>query len=182
MEECKDFERREGEPNLWYDRLVRFMEMGAKRSLDGCYRDLMNADRAAKGRERLHKGARCPAAWCKRAKEFDWWERAESYDEELRKVSLKEKKEALRLTRSYSVEAVKRMVDLMRGELKGPDGELVPGQDAVQTRLAMNSLLDRAGVVYEGLMGDEEDEDIQVVGITIHKSGKRQGEDDEEER
>ena len=156
------------------------MQMGAKRSLDGCYRDLMNVDRAAKGRERLHNGARCPAAWRKRAKEFDWWERAEAYDEELRKVSLKEKKEALRLTRSHSVEAVKRMVALMRGELKGPDGELVPGQDAVQMRLAMNSLLDRAGVVYEGLMGEEEDDEIQVVGITIHKSGKREDEEEED--
>ena len=179
MKEERIFERRGGEPNLWYARFHRFMLQGAGRSLDQVYREVINDERAAKGRERLHKGARCPAAWRKRAKEFDWWERAEAYDEELRRVSLKEKKEALRLTRSHCVEAVERMVALMRGELKGPDGELVPGQDAVQMRLAMNSLLDRAGVVHEGLMGDDDDEEIQVVGITIHKSGERWDEDEE---
>jgi hypothetical protein len=45
----------------------------------------------------------------------------------------------------------------------------------------MNSMLDRAGVVHEGLMGDEEDDEIQVVGITIHKSGEREEEDEEKE-
>ena len=45
-------------------------------------------------------------------------------------------------------------------------------------RLAMNSLLDRAGVVYEGLMEDEDDEEIQVVGITIHRSGRREDEEE----
>ena len=45
---------------------------------------------------------------------------------------------------------------LTRGELRGADGALVPGQDAVQMRLAMNSLLNRAGVVHEGLIGDED--------------------------
>jgi hypothetical protein len=45
-------------------------------------------------------------------------------------------------------------------------------------RLAMNSLLNRAGVVHEGVMEDEEDGEIQVVGITIHKSGERRGEEE----
>ena len=58
---------------------------------------------------------------------------------------------------------------LTRGELRGADGELVPGLDAVQMRLAMNSLWNRAGVVHEGLIGDEDDEEIKVVGITIHR-------------
>ena len=39
---------------------------------------------------------------------------------------------------------MERLVALMRGKLKGPDGALVAGQDAVQMRLAMNSLLNRA--------------------------------------
>jgi hypothetical protein len=71
------------------------MLQGVGRSLDQVYRQVIN----------------------------DEW--AEAYDEELRRVSLKEKKEALRLTRSHSVEAVERIVTLMRRELKGPDGELV---------------------------------------------------------
>ena len=62
--------------------------------------------------------------------------------------------------------AVKRLVDLMMGELKGPDGELVPGQDAVQMRLAMNSILNRAGVM-DALMGDEEVGRVEITEIRI---------------
>ena len=144
--------------------------MGAKRSLDGCYRDLMNADRAAKGRERLHNGARCPAAWRKRAKEFDWWERAEAYDGHLRDLARSAKEEALRLARSHSVEAVRRLIDLMRGELKGPDGQLVAGQDAVQMRLAMESVLNRAGVV-PGVEMAGDDGDVPIVALQVFRPG-----------
>ena len=71
------FERWDGEPNLWYARFVRFREMGAGRSLEGCYREAINAERSAKGREGLRKGARCSPTWRKKAQEFDWWARAE---------------------------------------------------------------------------------------------------------
>ena len=73
--------------------------------------------------------------------------------------------EALRIARHHTVVAVERLVALMMGELKGPDGELVPGQDATQMRLAMNSLLNRAGVV-DGLLEGEEG-GVEIVGIRI---------------
>ena len=101
--------------------------MGPSRSLDGCYRLVMNADRAARGRERLLPGARCPAVWRKRAKEFDWWVRAEAWDEEERRLSFEVRREALKVARNQSLVVVGRLVDLMMGELRVPDGALVPG-------------------------------------------------------
>ena len=171
-DESKLYERQFGEPNLWYARLVHFMEMGPGRSLDGCYREVMNAERAAKGRERLHSGARCPAAWRKRAKEFDWWARAEAYDAHLRSLAWESKEEALRLVRSHSVGLVKRLLDLARGELRGPDGALVAGQDAVQMRLAIISLLNRAGVVHEGQAEEVVGETPILAFQILHKSGE----------
>ncbi len=62
------------------------------------------------------------------------------------------------------------MVALMREELIGPDGAIVAGQNAEQLRLAMNSLLNRARVVHDGL-GDEEDGEVDVIGIRINMPG-----------
>jgi hypothetical protein len=56
----------------------------------------------------------------------------------------------------------------MRGELKGADGELVARQDAVQMRLAMNSLLNRAGVVHDVNREEDEDQPSKILGIVIH--------------
>ena len=71
------------------------------------------------------------------------------------------------MARSHSLVAVRRLIDLMMGELRGPDGALVSGQDAAQMRLAMNGLLNRAGVVDE-VLGDEDGE-VRIIGIKVER-------------
>jgi hypothetical protein len=65
------------EPNLWYDRFVRFCEMGPARSLLGLYNE---------GREKARKGATktVPQSWRSAAKQWDWHQRAEAYDQHQR--------------------------------------------------------------------------------------------------
>jgi hypothetical protein len=57
-------------------------------------------------------------------------------------------------------------------ELKGPDGELVPRQDAVQMRLAMNNLLKRAGVAHDGQMGKRMMRIFRWLGLRFTRVGR----------
>jgi hypothetical protein len=82
--------------------------------------------------------------------------------------------DALNLNRYAAVEAVQFQIDMMRGlvVLKGLDGEedvtvRLSTEEIQQMRLASNSILNRAGVVYDGPAGSEEDGSVEIVGIRI---------------
>lgn len=62
------------EPNLWFDRFMRFRLMGVRRSVRAVYlREF--SQKADEG------GEKPPAAWYEAAKEWRWRERAEAWDE-----------------------------------------------------------------------------------------------------
>ncbi len=161
----KAYERQEDETNLWFDRFVKFCLYGSARSLDQCFRDVVGDDRAAQGRARPREDARAPGAWRKQVKNFDWWARSEAWDVEQRILAMNRVADTLDLVRNNAEKAAQFQIDLMNDE--------IDGADVVQRRLASNSLLNRAGVVYDGLEAGEEDGSVQVIGIRINRGVDR---------
>ena len=157
----KKYERQEGETNLWFDRFVKFCLYGSARSLDQCFRDVVGDYRAAQGRARPREDARAPGAWRKQAKLFSWWARAEAWDAEQRILAMNRVADTLDLVRNNAQKAAQFQIDLMNNKIEGAD--------VIQRRLASNSLMNRAGVVHDGLQGDEEDGAAQVIGIRINR-------------
>ena len=143
----KPYHRQEGEPNLWYDRFHKFMRMGPDRSLSRCYREVINAERAAQGRPLLPPTANCSDVWRQRARQFDWKERAEAWDHERRRQDLKQVEQTLSNARTLAPEALGILQAAMRGELKNPDGTLTEGQNCTQRRLAAERILNLAGIL-----------------------------------
>ena len=73
------WERQDGEPNNWYSRFVLFLQMGPSRSLLGA----VNIEKAQKSPEKPSMSV--PGAWKEAAKQWNWRERAEAWDEYRRK-------------------------------------------------------------------------------------------------
>lgn len=67
------WERQKGEKNLWYQRFVDFLHMGARRNLRAAY----NAELARDGRD---ESKAPPESWRNAHKRNRWDERAEAYD------------------------------------------------------------------------------------------------------
>ena len=87
------WDRRPGEPNLWYQRFERFRLAGPARSI----RQVFLAERA--GRQKAPKGAtpeRVPSAWDRAAAAWRWAERAEAWDEQQAELRRRAAAEALR--------------------------------------------------------------------------------------
>ena len=171
--EAKPYEPQEGEPNIWYDRFVKFMLLGSGRSLARCYRDVINTERSTKGRPSLPTTARCPQSWRQRARQFDWWHRAEAWDREQRRLTLQKVDQTRRLAQDQAREALQIHLDLMRGELKGPDGQLTEGQNSAQRRMAADSVLDRAGVLPEDPNLNEERQEVKIREIRVNLPGSQ---------
>lgn len=170
------WDRQEGESNLWYDRFHRFLMCGSNRTINQIYRDVINEKRAAKGRERLRKAAPAASSWRKKALEFNWWGRAEAWDNHRRVQAMQTVSDSLDLVRYAAQEAVQFQIDMMRGKilLEIEDGNKIILQlgpdDIQQMRLASNSILNRAGVVYDGPKSSEEDGEVEIIGIKIMDS------------
>jgi hypothetical protein len=73
------WERIEGENNLWYGRFFTYLNMGPSRTLLGAVH-IDEARRGAKGRS-----SSAPGSWFNASRDFKWKERAQAYDEHLRK-------------------------------------------------------------------------------------------------
>ncbi|HNP70954.1 MAG TPA: hypothetical protein PKK15_07600 [Kouleothrix sp.] len=73
MDETPAYERREGEPDLWYDRFERFRLAGPARSLLSIY----NAERA---KEQQEPARDIPGAWKDAAEAWQWRTRAAAWD------------------------------------------------------------------------------------------------------
>jgi hypothetical protein len=191
------YDQREGESNMWYDRFYRFCLYGSSRSLLQCYRDVMAEKEAllrlgapepvlscvegpAEGQASKEpprpKRICLPGSWKKKVKEFDWWERAEAWDAERRRQAARRVIEALNMFSEASPEAAQFQINLMKGfvRLRNDAGEEEPVYlslgEIQQMRLASNSILNRAGVVYDGMQAAEEDGKPDVIGIMIHRA------------
>lgn len=73
----RTWRREDREPNLWFERFTRFRLRGPRRSLLAAY----NAEREEQGGVRRTK---VPGAWDRAAKQWQWRERAEAWDEHQR--------------------------------------------------------------------------------------------------
>ena len=181
----KAFEQREGEPDFWYGRFIKFCLYGPSRSLMRCYQDVLGERdllfelqapkpmEAEEGQETSIERARparkrLPKVWREKAKRFDWWERAAAWDMEQRRIAMELVEAAKNLCKAAAEEAVQFQWAMMRGYVINPDGEKVAVNEMQQRRLASNSILNRAGVVHDGLLADEDDGEPPVVGIVIH--------------
>jgi hypothetical protein len=78
-DEQQQWERRPGEPNLWYDRFVTYLRMGPSRSLLGA----VHLEEAQKSPKKSSFSV--PGAWKDAVERWGWKERAEAYDEYRRK-------------------------------------------------------------------------------------------------
>ena len=162
----KPYDRLTGEPNLWYDRFHTFMRLGPGRSLNRCYRQVINAERAVQGRPPLPVTASCSDVWRQRARQFDWFDRAEAWDHECRRQDLQQVEQTPSKARTLAPEALRVLEAAMRGELKNPDGSLTPGQNCTQRRLAAERILNVAGII--DLAADQEDPQPPVKGLMFH--------------
>lgn len=77
-DEQQAWERRDEEPNLWYDRFVSYLQMGPSRSLLGA----ANLEQVQKSSNPFNG---TPGAWLDAFKQWKWKERAEAWDEYRRK-------------------------------------------------------------------------------------------------
>jgi len=136
----------------------------------------MNEKRATKGYKRLQKAARAASCWRKIAQKYDWWGRAEAWDADRRVSAMKAVTDSLNLVRFAAQEAVQFQIDLMRGKVRlinddgGELNVLLTLDEIQQMRLASNSILNRAGVIYDGPMAGEDDGAVEVIGIKIQGS------------
>ncbi|MFC1996990.1 hypothetical protein ACFLXI_05205 [Chloroflexota bacterium] len=190
--ERKLYDQQPGEPNMWYERFFKFCLYGPSRTIRQCYRDVMEEQEAlsrlaapksrasldaqeASKKQAKPKRRYPPTTWKNRAKQFKWWERAAAWDAYRREESLKHIDEAFFLAREFAPEAILFLVNLIRGKLvlENEDGEKVTiylGEKNIQQmRLASNSILNRAGVVYDGPAAEEEDGEVKIIGIKIER-------------
>ena len=177
-DQLKPYDRQPDEPNLWYDRFFKFMLLGPERSLIETYRQISNAARAAKGQPPLRLSARIPQSWRQRASQFDWKARAESWDNQQRRLTLKKVERTRSMAMDQSQDAMQVQIDLMHGELKDPDGQLTEGQNSAQRRLSADSVLDRAGVLPESRDLAEDDQEIKIKEIRVHLADTAEQEPD----
>ena len=168
QDKTKHYHRQPGEPARWYARFHQFMLLGPERSLNRCYRQVSNECRIANGRPLLSPTAKCPQVWRTRAREYSWWDRAEAWDEEQSKLIRQKVKKTRTLAQEQALEALQVHLDLMRGQLKDPNGKFAIGQNSNQRRLAADSVLNRAGITYDPAQEQEDRSEIQIKEIWVH--------------
>lgn len=72
--------RQPKEPTMWFERFVRYRDMGADRTVLGCFNILKKEAGDYKGDK--HGNAPClPGAWKKQTAKWDWKGRAEAWDD-----------------------------------------------------------------------------------------------------
>jgi len=138
----RPYDQLTGEPDLWYDRFIRFCLYGPTRTIHKCYRDVM-AERDASMRIAEPKSNDSDPAG----------------------------EEATHRVCEVSPEMVQILIDMARGEVRGKNGEITEGISPQQRRMAATTLIKFAGVVYDGPQGDEDDGEVEVIGIRINRIG-----------
>lgn len=184
----RPYDQLAGEPNLWYDRFIKFCLYGPTRTIHKCYRDVMAerdasmrialpksndidpAGRVFKGLARPRRKS-LPKPWIRRVKQFGWWGRAAAWDAARAEIANQRSEEATHRVCEVSPEMVQILIDMARGEVRGNNGEITEGISPQQRRMAATTLIKFAGVVYDGPQGDEDDGEVEVIGIRINRVG-----------
>jgi hypothetical protein len=109
-----------------------------------------------------------PGSWIRQVTKFDWWGRAAEWDAYQHERALQRSEVVTDQAREVAPEMVQILIDLARGDVSDEKTE----KFVRERRLSACEVLKLAGVDLSDLQGDEEDDEIQVVGITIHKSGE----------
>lgn len=124
-----EWERRDGEPNKWYDRFQIFLLAGPSRSVYAAYLAWREREGRASARDSAQKRAGLPKTWADAAAKWEWVKRAEAFDEKERQQNLVEwakRRDALReLEWTFSQE----LVDKVRQMLVFPLAKTVRTQD-----------------------------------------------------
>ena len=161
----KPYHRQPDEPNRWFHRFEHFKNLGPGRSLARCYREIINVERARAGRPLLPSTASVPHVWRQRARQYDWEDRAESWDQEEMRRERRKIERVRSVARDLSMKAIRILESTMLGELKNPDGTLTPGQNCAQRRIAAEKILDLVGVRVVDLDDDDDLDGIKAIRI-----------------
>lgn len=110
LAETPAWERKPDEPNLWFSRFEEFRLMGPDRSVRSCYRAWYeaNGDTPAEN---------APKPWYNAAHKWQWQERAEAWDKELRMLRRKEDTEAREAARQANQAALNMGIEKAVGAI-----------------------------------------------------------------
>jgi hypothetical protein len=179
------YDQQPGESDLWYRRFIKFRDYGVDRDLLQCYLEVM-WQRDAQLRAAQHQNpsgsgidretsmvtrprrSYLPASWIRQVTKFDWWGRAAEWDADQHQRALQRCEAVIDQAREVAPEMVQILIDLARGDVSDEKTE----KFMRERRLSACELLKLAGVDLSDLQIDEDDGEIQVVGITIHRSGE----------
>ena len=147
QEAPKPYEQQPGEPDLWYERLRCFCSLGSSRSVLKCYQVVMQvrdtqASLAGSGEagQPLPKRDHAPQAWRKKAREFDWLERAATWDAEQYELVAQHSGEILKLVDMADRKVLAFQLNLVEGWMEGPNGETIVVTDIYQRRMAAKDI------------------------------------------
>ena len=146
-DQSKPYHQQPGEPDKWYDRFHRFCLLGPSRTLRQCYRQVL-AERdtlaaSAPGSSHKQRDRRVSGAWMKKVSEFDWYERAAAWDADQRQLALKRADEIINRIMKAALDALQIHIDMMYGQYKGPNGQIVIMQNEREIRMAAKTVLSK---------------------------------------
>jgi hypothetical protein len=145
------WERRPGEPNLWYARFERYRLAGSSRSLLGS----VNADRQSRGAAKTRS---TPQAWAKNANRWQWRERAEAWDECQRQQARLAHAEAVEEMNRRHLQEAKALQSKAIQRLKSLNSELLSPADLLRfciesTKLERTALREPQNIEEQRLTG-----------------------------
>jgi len=167
----KPYDQQPGEPQKWYNRFQHFCQLGPNRTLIKAYRDLMTSPDGQQGAARPVRTV--SESWRQKAREFDWQSRAAAWDQNERQRTRKYLESTIHLVSQAAHEAIQFQIDLMRGWIKDPDGNMIPVLDIYQRRMASKTLLKWAVELQPLLQSIEQKEsagEVKITEIVVHRS------------
>lgn len=124
-----EWERRDGEPNKWYDRFQIFLLLGSSRSIHAAYLAWRERERKTT-RDSAQKRAGIPKSWLDAAAKWDWVKRAEQFDENERQNNLMEWTKRREELREMEWKFSQELVDKVRQMLVFPLAKTVRTQES----------------------------------------------------
>jgi hypothetical protein len=171
-------EQRPDEPDRWYRRFQHYCQLGPGRSLLRCYQLVMQEKDAraqrhnGKRTKRNPKRSHTPAIWRRYAAQFEWDHRARAYDQEQNEQVEHAMQQTLHEASSDLAEVRQFYLDLMRGWIRSPQGEMVPVDDIYQRRMAakaLQNLVSMLRTILLGVEGFQEIDEIEINEILAHQ-------------
>jgi hypothetical protein len=137
----KGYEQRADEADKWYARFRRFCDLGPSRSLLKCYQVVMGEEEEGASEDGSAVERRSvPEWWRKKADAFDWKGRAAAWDREQREQAVQNVEETLIQVSMDAQEVRTFYINLMRGLIQMPKGEMAVVKDIYQRRQAAKAL------------------------------------------